>query len=126
MAVDPHAFKSLWPALGIWLAVFLAAGGGSILCRQAALRLGAPASAVVVAVRGRRVTLEYGGARTGQFVSLRSGELRRGRLVPVHLVPRTNWAYLDDDRGYSRWKLWVFGAAFVGLWVWAAARYRFG
>lgn len=34
--------------------------------------------------------------------------------------------FLDDDFGYSRFKLWLFGSAFVSLWLWAAARYRFG
>jgi hypothetical protein len=44
--------------------------------------------------------------------------------VAAHV--RSGRAYLDDDFGYSSFKLWLFGATFVALWAWAAARYRFG
>jgi hypothetical protein len=137
MAVDPHAFKRLWPALGIWLVLFLAAGDGWVLLRrQAALRFGRPARAIVVSAGRRReaafgarknvVTFDCEGSRSSEPVGSRGfSSIKPGRRLPAHVLPRVG-AFLDDDLGYSRWKLGLFSAAFLALWAWAAARYRFG
>lgn len=34
IVVDRHAFDSLWPMLGVWLACFLTAGDGVLLLRR--------------------------------------------------------------------------------------------
>ena len=127
MAVDPHAFQKLWPMLGVWFALFLTAGDGiTLLGRQAALRFGHPASAIVVGVRRKTITFQCEGTTTSEKVVFVDDKLRPGRTIPVHVLPRLNRAYLDSDRGYSSWKGWLFGAAFVALWIWAMATYRFG
>ncbi len=138
IVVDPRAFRRLWPALGVWLFLFLTAGdGAAILRREAALRFGRPAQATIVAKRRRRspvltsirrnvVYFAPLGAKTldQEAVGPLWHALSRGRRVAVHVLGTR--AFLDDDLGYSRWKLSVFGAAFAALWLWAAARYRFG
>lgn len=127
MAVDPHAFQKLRPLLGVWLALFLTAGDGlTLLGRKAALRFGRPASGVVLAVRRKTITFQCEGRTAREKVSYLDDNLRPGRRVAVHVLPRIERAYLDNDRGYSRWKIWLFGAAFVALWIWAMATYRFG
>lgn len=50
--------------------------------------------------------------------------LKPGARRPAHVLRGA--AFLDDDLGYSRWKLGLFGAGFATLWLWAAARRRFG
>lgn len=141
IVIDPHAFKRLWPALGVWLILFVTAGDARTLVhRQLALAFGAPAEAVIEGKRTLRVRLP-GRVRRNyvDFSYRRQGSLRKAREPvggagwaslevgsrrPAHVLGEA--AFLDDDLGYSRWKLGVFGAAFAALWLWAAARYRFG
>ena len=141
IVVDPHAFDGLWPALGIWLLLFLTAGDAwTVVRRQAALAFGTPVSAVVEGkrrlplpmARGARrdyldLSYEFRGApsKTREAVGAPGwAKVKVGARRPAHVLGGA--AFLDDDFGYSRWKLGLFGAAFVALWLWAAARYRFG
>lgn len=137
MAVDPHAFEKLVPMLGVWLALFLTAGDGWVLSRRQVVMLaGEPAAAVVVSA-GRRhdsmlrarknaVVFDCAGRRAWEPVGSRGySSITRGRKLPAHDLPSVG-CFLDDDLGYSRWKLGLFGAIFALLWVWAAATYRFG
>ena len=140
IVIDPRAFKSLWPALGLWLTLFATAGDGwTTLRRQAALAFGTPAEAVIDGKRTLRLRMfmpvrrnavdfsyELRGVRRKAREAVGAGwsSLAVGSRRPIHVLGGA--AFLDDDLGYSRWKLWVFGAAFVALWLWAAARYRFG
>jgi|SRR5579883_468912 len=129
IVVDRHAFRQLWPALAIWLALFLTAGDGwMILRRCAALELGRPAQAIVVEKRRRSgrnyVSLRLDGSLSKEAVGGGWKKIEVGQEVAVHQW--NGWTFLDDDFGYSRWKAAVFGGAFAALWLWAAARYRFG
>jgi len=130
IVVDRHAFDSLWPALGIWLFLFITAGDGWLLLRrQYVLDRGAPAKAVVTAKHrssGKNyVYFECAGAQVKEPVGARGyPAIDAGESLPAHALAGS--AYLDDDLGYSRWKLWLFGGAFIALWAWAALRYRFG
>ena len=134
IVVDRHAFDSLWPALAIWLLLFVTAGDAwTVARRQAALAFGAPVTATIIGkhrAHGRdslRFSYVAGGrpARADEAVGPRGWRsLRVGQERPA-----SAWAgaaFLDDDFGYSRWKLGLFGAAFAALWLWALARYRFG
>lgn len=129
IVVDPHAFRQLWPALAIWLALFLTAGDGWLIMRRAAaLHFGRPAEAVIVEKR-RRSGRNYVSLKTGTIVSREAvgkswSSLEPGEAVDVHILGAS--PFLDDDLGYSRWKSIVFGSAFAALWLWAIARYRFG
>ncbi|MDP3544377.1 MAG: hypothetical protein Q8T11_18085 [Elusimicrobiota bacterium] len=141
IVIDRHAYKLLWPALGVWLLLFIAAGDAwPVLRRQAALAFGTPVEAVVLAKRTERVrglgrvkrnvvefSYSWGGRRleARQVVAgARWAALKAGSRRPAHVLRGA--AFLDDDLGYSRWKLGLFGAAFAALWLWAAARRRFG
>jgi hypothetical protein len=138
IVVDPHAFEDLWPALGVWLLLFVTAGDGvTLLRRQAALRLGTPVEVVItdkkresppLLGRARRNYAYFrwdGGAGKEPVGSSAGWTLLAPRQKrPAHLLKSS--AFLDDDFGYSRFKLGLFGAAFIALWAWAAARYRFG
>lgn len=139
IVIDRHAFERLWPALGVWLALFLTAGDAwTVVRRQAALLLGKPAEAVIVSksrerhqLHGRRRLARFAYQQDGRRVETREAvgskgwdALSPGTRRPVHVWGGA--AFLDDDLGYSRWKLGLFGVAFVGLWAWAAATYRFG
>ena len=131
--IDRHAFKPLWPALGVWLFLFLTAGDGvSLVGRQLALAFGAPAQATVAdkSRRNRRNYLHLSYEWKKQRRSSRApvgkgwGSVKPRSKRAVHLL--AGKAYLDDDLGYSGWKLLFFSAAFVALWAWAFARRRFG
>lgn len=138
IVVDRHAFDSLWPWLGVWLVCFVTAGDGvHLLKRQHALRTGT--KAVAELVRESRDPVPFLKAQKRDYFHLRVGgndagkqpvgkgglkAVMRGARLAVHV--RDGVAYLDDDFGYSRFKLGLFGAVFVALWAWAAARYRFG
>jgi len=142
IVIDPHAFERLWPALGVWLLLFLTAGGARTgLPRQFVLAFGTPAEAKVtgkgkasvVALLGRErryyvdfsYTLDGVEGKGREPVSpTKWASVSVGSRRAVHV--RDGAAYLDDDLGYSRWKLGMFGGAFAALWLWAAARYRFG
>ncbi len=142
IVVDPHAFKALWPALAVWTFLFLTAGDGwNVLKRQLVLAAGTPAEALIEEKRRRTVSLivgrerKYflecsyaanGGRKTFREPVRAAGweAVKVGSRKPIHV--RGDAAFLDDDFGYSRWKLGLFGLAFVALWLWAAARYRFG
>jgi len=134
IVVDPHAFDALWPALLVWLLLFVTAGDAvTVLGRRAALWWGKPATATVSAKRrgGARRSLElsyqWGGATRASRENVGARGWARaavGTRRDVHVL--RGRAYLDDDFGYSRWKLGLFGAAWIALWLWAAARYRFG
>ncbi len=134
IVVDPHAFDSLWPALLVWFLLFVTAGDAlTTVGRQAAQWWGAPATATVVAKHkgGTRRSLElsydWQGAKrkTRENVGARGwARAAVGSRRDAHVL--LGRAYLDDDFGYSRWKLGLFGAAWCALWLWAAARYRFG
>ena len=136
MAVDPRAFEKLRPMLGVWLAVFLTAGDGWVLSRrQIALLAGKPATAVVVSmarrkdarIGGRRIVVVFdcGGRRVAEPIGAGLAALGYSGKLPAHDLPAVG-CFLDDDLGYSRWKLGLFGLVFAALWVWAAATYRFG
>jgi hypothetical protein len=141
IVVDPHAYDSLWPALAVWLLLFVTAGDAwTVARRQCALVLGVPAQALVEDKRRLPVALLGGHRRDYLYLSYEAGgarrrtreavgsagwaRVKRGARVSVHLLGSA--AFVDDDFGYSRWKLGLFGAAFVALWAWAAARRRFG
>jgi hypothetical protein len=138
IVVDRHAFDQLWPALAVWLACFLTAGDGiHVLKRQYALLTGKRAVAELKAESRERVPflraqkrdyfhLRVGLDDTGKQPVGRGGlkKYMPGAQLAVHV--RGGTAYLDDDFGYSRFKLGLFGAVFLALWAWAAARYRFG
>lgn len=138
IVVDPHAFEDLWPALGIWALLFLTAGDGvTLLRRQAALRLGTPVEVTITDKRREAPRLlgrtrrnyayfRWEGGREKEAVGSGRGWalLATDQKRPAHRLKSS--AFLDDDFGYSRFKLWLFGGAFAALWLWAAARYRFG
>ena len=142
IVIDPHAFRPLWPALGVWLALFLTAGDArTVVPRQFVLAFGAPAEARVAGKsrasvpallgRERRYYIEFsyeaGGSRgkgSEPVGPTRWSAVPVGSRRAIHV--RGGMAFLDDDLGYSRWKLGMFGGAFIALWLWAAARYRFG
>ena len=141
IVIDPHAFKRLWPALGVWLLLFITAGDAwTVVRRQAALAWGTPIEVVVHGKRRETVQMlgrfqrnvvdfsfDLGGKRLkGRApVGLKGlAGIKAGARRPAHALGEA--AFLDDDLGYSRWKLGLFGAAFVALWLWAAGRYRFG
>lgn len=139
--VDRHAYKLLWPALGVWLLLFVTAGDAwTVLRRQAALAFGTPVEAVVLAKRtgrvralgrSRRNVVEFSSLLDGKRLKTRQAvgaagwaALKPGSRRSAHVLRGA--AFLDDDLGYSRWKLGLFGAGFAALWLWAAARRRFG
>lgn len=139
--VDRHAYRLLWPALGVWLILFVIAGDAwTVLRRQAALTFGTPVEAVVLGkrterVRGlgraRRNVVDFSYPWDGKPLKGREAvgtagwaALKPGARRPAHVLRGA--AFLDDDLGYSRWKLGLFGAGFAALWLWAAARRRFG
>jgi len=140
IVVDPHAFRRLWPVLGVWLFFFLTAGDGVWLFkRQMMLQGGVKAYGIVTAkvrepvpmLRGTRnvVYFRFPGANghlrtTKETVGSKWGEMYPGEETPVHVVQDS--AVLDDDRGYTRLKVLVFGGIFAALWLWALGRYRFG
>lgn len=137
LVVDPHAFDDLWPALGLWLLLFLTVGDGlTLLRRQAALRLGAPVEATITGKRRLRARplpalrdyayFRWDGGTAREPVGGGRGwaRLAKGQKRPAHRLGSS--AFLDDDFGYSRFKLGLFGGAFLALWLWAIARYRFG
>ncbi|MBI4349548.1 MAG: hypothetical protein HY553_22120 [Elusimicrobia bacterium] len=142
IVIDPHAFRRLVPALGIWAFLFLTAGDGChVLKRQLALRAGEPGVARIEGTRVARVNLIVGrerrhfvdfsypsgaGVRRGTGAVSRAGAPKAAAGARVGIRVHRGAAYLEDDLGYSRWKLGLFGAAFAGLWLWAAATYRFG
>ena len=126
MAVDPNAFRKLRVLIGLWLALFILADGVIMTLRQVALRFGVSDTGVAVGTYRNRVAVKYDGVITRQYVSWPDKSLRPGRPVVVHILPRTSWAFLDDDYGHSKWKFQVFGVLFAGLWAWAFATYRFG
>lgn len=139
--VDRHAYKLLWPALGVWLLLFITAGDAwTVLRRQAALAFGKPVEAVVLGKRTERVpglgrarrnvvdfSYEWEGKRLKSREAVGASgwaALKPGARRPAHVLRGA--AFLDDDLGYSLWKLGLFGAGFAALWLWAAARRRFG
>ena len=131
--IDRHAFERLWPALGVWLFLFLTAGDATTtLGRLCASRLGVPVDAVVEgrAKRQGRSYLELSYERQGTKHHGRAPIAGRASSIPAGAKRQVYlWAgraYLADDLGYSRWKLGLFGAAFLALWAWALARRRFG
>lgn len=130
IVVDRHAFDSLWPALGIWLFLFITAGDGWLLLRrQYVLERGVPIRAIVISKHrsgGKNyLYFECAGAKTKEPVGGKGfSSLNIGQDLHAHAFAGS--AYLDDDLGYSGWKLWLFGGAFFALWAWAALRYRFG
>ena len=138
IVVDPHAFEDLWPALGVWLLLFLTAGdGAALLHRQACLLLGKPVQVTITGKERRSPPLlgrarrnyayfRWEGGRGKEAVGSGKGWtlLATDQKRPAHVLRSS--AFLDDDFGYSRFKLWLFGGAFAALWLWAAARYRFG
>jgi hypothetical protein len=132
--VDPHAFRQLWPWLGVWLVCFVTAGDGVyLLKRQAALLSGRPEIRTVRDKRRERVPFLKAQKRDYLYL-VPAGRAPVGKggyasVNPGDTVAVHAWrdeAYLDRDYGYSRFKLGLFGAVFAGLWLWAAARYRFG
>lgn len=138
IVVDPHAFEDLWPALGLWLLLFVTAGDGvTLLRRQAALWAGAPVQVTITdkkretprllgRVRRNYAYFRWEGGTAKEPVGAGKGWalLVKDQKRPAHRLRSS--AFLDDDFGYSRFKLSLFGAAFAALWLWAAARYRFG
>lgn len=141
IVIDRHAYKLLWPALGVWLLLFITAGDAwTVLRRQAALAFGSPVEAVVLGKRTERVrglgrvkrnVVEFSYSWEGISLAAREAvggagwaALKPGARRPAHVLRGA--AFLDDDLGYSRWKLGLFGAGFATLWLWAAARRRFG
>ena len=142
IVIDPHAFRPLWPALAVWLALFLTAGDArTVVSRQFVLAFGSPGEAVVIGKRKatvgallgreRRWVVEFSYTRDGVAAvgqepvgPSRWPSVAVGSRRAIHI--RGAAAFLDDDLGYSRWKLGLFGGAFIALWLWAAARYRFG
>jgi hypothetical protein len=141
IVVDPRAYESLWPALVVWLLLFVSAGDAwTVIRREGALLFGAPAHALIEDKRRLPAPLLGGARRDYLYLSfeakgrrLRSREavgsagwtkIRVGASARVHVLGSS--AFVDDDFGYSRWKLGLFGAAFAALWAWAAARRRFG
>lgn len=139
IVIDPHAFRKLWPMLGVWLLLFLTAGDAwTVVRRQAALAFGEPGEAVILSkgrerhnLHGRRNYVRFACQHEGKRREAREPvgtegwqDLAAGARRPAHLLGEA--AFLDDDLGYSRWKLGLFGFAFLALWAWAAATYRFG
>lgn len=129
IVVDPHAFRQLWPALAVWLVLFLTAGDGwTITRRGAALEFGRPAHATIVDKSRRSgrnyVAMKAEGSVSREAVGRGWSRIKPGEEVSVHVIGGS--AFLDDDFGYARWKAIVFGGSFVLLWLWAIARYRFG
>ncbi|MBI3553093.1 MAG: hypothetical protein HY077_11310 [Elusimicrobia bacterium] len=136
IVVDPHAFRRLWPALGVWLFLFLTAGDGAVLLkRQFVLARGEPAKGILTA-KVREAVPMLGAKRMVAYFRFRGadGRLRTAKepvgagtikAEPV-IYALGDRAYLADDLGYSRWKGLFFAAAFAALWLWALARYRFG
>src|SRR5947208_1218858 len=123
--------------LGIWLALFLTAGDGWVLSRRQLARLaGKPVTATVVSaarradlmlrVRKNVVVFDCAGRRGTEPVGTRGfGSMKEGMKLAARDLPPVG-CFLDDDLGFSRWKLGLFGAIFILLWIWAAATYRFG
>jgi len=138
IVVDPHAFEDLWPALGVWLLLFVTAGDGvTLLRRQAALWAGTPVQVTIVGKKTETPRLLGRARRNYAYFRWKGGSgkepvgggegwalLAKDQKRPAHWFRSS--AFLDDDFGYSRLKLGLFGAAFVALWLWAAARNRFG
>lgn len=125
--------------LGVWLLLFVTAGDAwTVVRRQAALAFGKPVEATILSkgrerrkLHGRRNYVLFACRYEGKRLEAREpvgkdgwAELAEGSRKPAHLLGTA--AFLDDDLGYSRWKLGLFGFAFVALWAWAAATYRFG
>jgi hypothetical protein len=116
--------------LGIWLFLFITAGDGWLLLRrQYVLERGVPIRAIVISKHrsgGKNyLYFECAGAKTKEPVGGKGfSSLNIGQDLHAHAFAGS--AYLDDDLGYSGWKLWLFGGAFFALWAWAALRYRFG
>jgi hypothetical protein len=136
IVVDPHAFNRLWPILGVWLFLFVTAGDGVLLARRQYVLLEGKKDTAILAAKnwesvpmigGRRMTAYFRFTGANGRLKTAKESVGVGRLAPepaVHVLG--DQAYLDDDLGYSRWKLVVFGGSFAALWLWALGRYRFG
>jgi hypothetical protein len=141
IVVDPHAFKRLWPVLGVWLVLFVTAGDGFwLLKRQYILRSPVKVSAIITAkvvepvprlntkrnIVYFRYPDESGKLKTAKEpVGSGWSSLHPGHEEPARLSLGVGVA-LEDDRGYTRFKGLVFGGGFLALWLWALGRYRFG
>src|SRR5438270_3157447 len=68
IVVDPHAFRRLWPVLGVWLCLFLTAGDGSTLLRRGyVLARGEHVPGILTAVTHEPVPMLGGRRRVAYF-----------------------------------------------------------
>ena len=87
IVIDPHAFKQLWPALAVWLALFLTAGdAATVVPRAVTLAFGTPAEARVTGKRKASVAALLGRERRYyvEFSYTFDGAAREGREPVGH------------------------------------------